>query len=353
MQVFGNGRINWRLFPPLQEPDWAYWDECFPGGLGPSIFSAPAWQRLMCEEMKPDWRLMFLRTNGMDARCLLPVFVRKGHWGRMEITVRPVAYYVTPINAELLNESMIQRVILAPQTPFTAGFTWWLPPWSPWQALVIPGTCPLGSVDWSFGETYVIPLRGSVAEHLETQVSRMHTRHIRTSYHRGLEIIDSPSEDLIDEYYQLYARVRVEEQWIGPQFTPSFFHGVATTLRDGGRLLVMQYKGRVVGGGVLLFDHQAVHYFQGTIDRRIKEVFPHPVLYAVALKYAEAQGLSHVNLGGVNAGNQGLLRFKQSWGAIACTVPVVRWRFDGPPLARQISRGLCRLMKGDTRWKRT
>jgi len=88
----------------------------------------------------------------------------------------------------------------------------------------------------------------------------------------------------------------------------------------------MQHEGKVVGGGVLLFDQHAVHYFQGTTDRKVKDVFPHSVLCFEALKAASARGVRFVNLGGINDGNKGLIQFKLSWGATVMSVPLIRWR---------------------------
>ena len=68
-----------------------------------------------------------------------------------------------------------------------------------------------------------------------------------------------------------------------------------------------------------------------------REVYPHCVLYSLALKAAQERGLHYVNLGGVNPGNEGLKRFKHSWGAQCDSVPIIRWRFDGPPLVRRVS----------------
>jgi lipid II:glycine glycyltransferase (peptidoglycan interpeptide bridge formation enzyme) len=83
--------------------------------------------------------------------------------------------------------------------------------------------------------------------------------------------------------------------------------------------------GRVVGGGVLLFDQRAVHYFMGATDRSVREVSAHDALYLHALRRADERGLAWVNLGGINEGNRGLVQFKRAWGAEAATVTGLRW----------------------------
>lgn len=340
---------NWRLFPRLREPDWAYWERLFPEGLGPSIFSAPAWQRLMAAEVERPWRLMFLQAGAETEPLTLPVFVRDGNWGRHEIRVYPVSYYVTPLETQTLDEGHIGTIIRAVQVPFTAVFVWWLPPWSAWRLPASSFRRGFGQSQWSLDETYVVTLDRPAAEYLNECVSQRHARQVRVSYDRGLEIIERPGPDLIEEYYQLYARVWAQEQWIGAKLAPAFFHGVVTNLGDGGRLILMRYQGQVVGGGVILFDRQAVHYYQGTQDRNIKAVFPHSVLLAWAMEQAQVRGLARMNLGGVNPGNQGLVEFKRSWGAEVMPVPVVRWQYDGPALVRKTVQGIRRWVKTPNR----
>src|SRR5690606_11805960 len=178
----------------------------------------------------------------------------------------------------------------------------------------------------SSGDTYLIPCDRSYEEHMARKVRSARMRDIRLSEERGLELIEQPSPEVVDEYYRLYVRVRGELGWQDQPFSRSFFHGVARDLGSGGQLLVMRHEGRVVGGGVLFYDKRAVHYCQGTTDRACKDVFPHIVLMSEALRRAYARGLEYVNLGGVNDGNKGLVQFKKSWGAVASPVPILRFR---------------------------
>ena len=183
-----------------------------------------------------------------------------------------------------------------------------------------------GALTRSSSGTFLIALEGSVESHLANKVSATQLRHLRVSKTRGLEVQLNPAPHLVDEYYALYSRVWEERSWTGKRFSAAFFHGVATELGDGGRLVLMLYGGRVVGGGVLLVDRHAVHYFQGAFDRHQKEVYPACVLYATALQEAGKRGLRYVNLGGVNEGNEGLIRFKESWGARLTPVSMITWR---------------------------
>ncbi|MBN1491108.1 MAG: GNAT family N-acetyltransferase [Phycisphaerae bacterium] len=319
---------KWKLFPSLTPPDWGYWESLYPNGMGASTFSAPAWQRLMCEEETALGQLMFLQGRSSDGRILsLPVFVQTNRWRRYEINVRPVAYSVMPIEGGVIDDVAVGTILGAAESLFTAGFTWWLPPWSSFRQSTLQDRAWQRCLKCSSVDTYLITLRGSVEKHLIEEVTETQRYQVRSSYRRGLEVLSNPPADVVNEYYQLYTRVWENRGWTGRQFSARFFHGVATQLQQGGELLVMRLNGRVVGGGVLLFDRYAVHYFQGTTDRDTKGVFPHSVLIDMALRRAESLGVTRVNLGGVDYGNIGLIHFKMFWGARSTPVPIVMFHY--------------------------
>jgi hypothetical protein len=281
---------------------------------------------MMAREVGAKWNLRVLHSRTGEKNVSLPVFVRCNRWRRHDLTVQPVAYYVTPWEYDDVDTEVVCATLTAASSMRTSTFTWWLPPWSSWQP-AMPDNHPFGRlVSQDQAETYLIEMRQSLEEHMANSVSKTQSWQARTSIKRGLEVVENLTPELVDEYYSLYLRVRKEEGWTDKPFSRLFFHDAATTLEEGGQLLVMKYENRIVGGGVLLFDRRAVHYFQGTTDRNIKTVFPHSVICAEALKRAAARGLKFVNLGGVNEGNTGLIQFKLAWGAAPRPVPIVRWR---------------------------
>jgi lipid II:glycine glycyltransferase (peptidoglycan interpeptide bridge formation enzyme) len=203
-----------------------------------------------------------------------------------------------------------------------------------------------GTLTYSHWETFLITLRGSSEDYFANQVKRTQRQHVRASQKAGLEVISGPSTALVNDYYRLYSRVHDERGWTGTKFSASFFRDVHTTLGRGGELVVMQYNGRVVGGGVLLYDRYAVHIFQATTDRDVKGVYPHPVLYKTAIERAESQQLSYVNLGGIGPGGEGLERFKLSWGAQPIPTPRITWRSHRRTMMTNVSARLRALIDG-------
>lgn len=318
--------MKWPFAPILEEPNESEWLKHFPRGIGNSAFSSLPWQQIMAHEVGSDWHLRILYTQPFESKRSMPVFVRYNRWRRYEIAVLPVAYFVTPWESDGLPSEDIQAILRAIASMRTTTFSWWLPPWSGFNSTTLEMTGLRDLLSQIPTETYLMELNEPAEEYLATKVSKTHARYVRASMKRGMEIINHPSPELVDEYFALYQRVRQEQNWTDKPFSREFFHSVATTLSEGGQLLLMRYEDRVVGGGVFLYDRHAVHYFQGTMDRSVKNVHPHSVLYAEALKRAAERNLHYINVGGINEGNEGLVNFKTSWGAKPCSITYLRLR---------------------------
>jgi len=316
----------WKFLPTLTEPDQGKWERHFPSGVGGSAYSSPDFQRMMFREYGAGWQLRLLSTTCQGQDLSLPVFVRRNHYCRYEIVVRPIACYVIPIELDVVTTEIVTNLLDEVDRVGVATFTWWLPPWTSWRRADFDANRYGDRLRISSVDTYVISCDTSYEEHLAQRVRKTRGYEVRTSLDRGLEVLESPPPVLVDEYYELYCRVHTEQRWVGQVYTRDFFHDAATRLGEGGKLFVMRFNNRVIGGGILLFDRHAVHYFQGTTDRAVKGVFPHAVLCSEVLKRAYGRGLRYVNLGGVNPGNDSLVDFKKSWGAEPMAVPELRWR---------------------------
>lgn len=301
---------------------WKAWEAHYPNGLGPSAFGSPAWQRLVAAEADARWQLRRLVAPG-DRDFQLPVMVRRGRSGRYVLETHPVAYPVAPIGRPTFTEEDWRPLLSALSSPRIAQLGLWLSPGSPWRPE--PGYHGIGRVRVSAEDTYLIRLEGDIEAHLAERTSSLRRRKLRSNERRGLTLEARPDASLRDAYYALYARVFGDRAWVGERFSRAFFEGVATSLGEGGELCVALRGGEVVGGGVMLYDHHHAYYFQGAVDRDARDVSPHDALYLRALQEASRRGIGTLNLGGVNRGNEGLVRFKRSWGAEA--VPFVKLHF--------------------------
>lgn len=326
--------LSLALAPHLVEPPWSEWERRYPNGLGVSAFSSPAWQRVTRTLVEPEYDLCVLVANDGEKRYSLPIYARPWRFGRVELLCQPTAYYQLPIECERAEPACIEPLVQAAHAPLTSAFRWWLPPW-------LAGNSSAARRDV---DTYVIDVSGQrdADAFMERSVRRRFREYVRSSHRHGVEILATPTSREVDAYYELYQRTYTERQWVGDAFPREFFDAVAHDLGEGGKLVVIRHDGRVVGGGVVLFDHYAVHYFQGVTERDNGEVKPHLVLYDWLIRTACARGLCYVNLGGVNEGNASLVQFKTSWGARAVPVERVDWTIDRSWLRARLRRAVTR-----------
>jgi hypothetical protein len=322
----------------LSSPDFDRWHDFFPDGIGPSAFSAPEWQPLMAAGEGESWRLRWLTVVGPDGPLTVPTLTRRSLTGRWIMATRPIAYYVTPIERSLENAADLEALVHAVASPRVLRFQIWLAPWSglrPRTSWFRTGRLRVGAID-----TFLIRLEEGADAHLARNTSRLRRRRLAQTRRLGLELTSAPDPAQREAYYALYRRAYADQGWIGPPFSRGFFEGVATRLGAGGELCVALDEGRVVGGCVLLYDHYAVHYFQAARDPSVEGVSVHDALCFHALQRAEERGLPWVNLGGINPGNEGLARYKCSWGARPTPVASVVWRSGPVVLLDPFRRGL-------------
>ena len=257
-------------------------------------------------EAGDGWEIKLLSgTDSNNQIRNIPFLIKKDRWGRYNIIGQPFTYHLTPIEAAEIDENLIQSILKNVSTPLTAQFIWALPPWLSYQPSASIRTSLPGIEKISSRETYVITLNDneSAEDYLSRGVNSSSRRYTRQNFKKELEIISSPTPDIINEYYSLYSRTYSERNWGGNKHPLSFFECIADKLNDAGELIITKHNGKVVGGGVLLYDQYAVHYYQGTVDRETKEVRPmHGLIYR-AIQQAEKRNLKYINLGGVNKDN--------------------------------------------------
>jgi len=142
---------------------------------------------------------------------------------------------------------------------------------------------------------------------------------VRQAGKRGVEVREAVGTDDVRRYCAVCGKLESQKQGRNNQFahqasfmTLNHLFNEQTTLDGLVRLLVAEYQGEVVAGGVFFKDGCTVLYRHGAADRDFSHVYPTSAVLDAAIRWACETGASFFNLGG--SGIESLARFKSAWG---------------------------------------
>lgn len=92
-------------------------------------------------------------------------------------------------------------------------------------------------------------------------------------------------------------------------------------------LLLAELEGRAVAGMIILRFRDTAYYKYGASDPAHVKLRPNHLLMWRAIEWAKESGCRRLDLGRTHRANEGLIRFKTSWGADR--LPLAYWRY--PP----------------------
>lgn len=155
----------------------------------------------------------------------------------------------------------------------------------------------------------------SSVEIVEANLGKSRKRDIRTTIREGVTVIEHPTDEQICEYYKvldnLY-RTKVKT----PLFPLSFF--LALNKHKDGRLLLIEYQGRIIGGTVCVEQANKCVYewFVCGEDGVYPHVFPSSYATYAGIKYAAEHGCARFDMMGAGKPDEayGVRDFKAKFG---------------------------------------
>lgn len=155
----------------------------------------------------------------------------------------------------------------------------------------------------------------SSMEIADANLGKSRKRDIRTTIREGVTIIEHPTDEQVCEYYKvldnLY-RTKVKT----PLFPLSFF--LALSKHKDGRLLLMEYQGRIIGGTVCVEQANKCVYewFVCGEDGVYPHVFPSSYATYAGIKYASEHGCARFDMMGAGTPDEeyGVRDFKARFG---------------------------------------
>lgn len=140
-------------------------------------------------------------------------------------------------------------------------------------------------------------------------------RPLSSAQRSGLRLRVGSAEADVTLFYRLYSSMRKSRGLLPAPMR--FFVALQNTLmRSGqGEILSAIHDDRIISSILMLYHGSAAIYEYGATLETANSLHPSQFLLWEAMKRAKARGCTVFNLGRTDRGNQGLLRYKQRWGA--------------------------------------
>ena len=144
-------------------------------------------------------------------------------------------------------------------------------------------------------------------------------RTIQYSMHKaqrkGVVVVEDTSESAIREFYRLNLLTRTKHGVPGQP--KAFFENLQRHVfhRGCGCLLLAFFEEKVIGASLLIHDNKTLFYkFSVSDPDYLKIVSPNHLLMWTAIEFGHKKELTTLDLGRTSPDNEGLMRFKKSWG---------------------------------------
>jgi CelD/BcsL family acetyltransferase involved in cellulose biosynthesis len=161
----------------------------------------------------------------------------------------------------------------------------------------------------------------SISRHVDPSVRTA----IRKAERSGIEVSVEQSLEAMDAFYKLHGRTR-RRHGLPPQ-PASFFRSIARNLVGAGlgSIVLAKLGGIPVAGAVFLHSAGRVIYKFGASDVEHWPLRPNQMVMWAAIRAFVEAGYQELQFGRTSPTDQGLIRFKRSWGSTSQALSYFRY----------------------------
>lgn len=149
------------------------------------------------------------------------------------------------------------------------------------------------------------------------QLTQTAKRNVRLAREGGLTCRVETGDDVYERFGELYldnaARRRAPSAL---RFDGAHFRALRSALGPAQALFVVRHEGEMVAGALFLRGADFAHFHAMAADRRVASLRPANLLFFEALEWARGLGVTAIDLGGGDRGDDELLRFKSGFAAL-------------------------------------
>jgi len=288
------------------------WDKEVSARDDHSVFHRSAWARVLVEAYghRPCYLRFSVKGNDVS---LLPLMEVKSYLTGCRGVSLPFSDFAGPLWNDATQATPVYQALVK--------FAYE----RKWKHLEIRGGSvgPAGATPSSIYGSHQVDLRQGI----ETIVGRLDSsvrRAIRKAEGSGLEVTIERSLKAMREFYELHSRTR-QRHGLPPQ--PFVFFNAIIKHMIGGGLgeIVLAKLGKVpVAGAVFLSSGGRVIYKFGASITQYWPLRPNHLVMWNAIKYFANSGCREIHFGRTSQNDEGLSRFKQSWGSASETMSYFR-----------------------------
>ena len=304
-----SGDIAIERIDPLADERW---DEMASSRADHTIFHRSAWARVLAETYGHQPFYLKISVQGKDAALVPLMEVKSRLTGRRGVSL-PFSDFAGP----LWSDPMQAPVVYAALLELAAS--------REWKHLEIRGGLvpPAGARPFLTYDSHHLDLRqgmASIFHNLDSSVRRA----IRKSQSSGIEVTVERNPQAVDDFYQLHGRTR-RRHGLPPQ-PLEFFRNICRHLieRNFAIIVLAKLADIPVAGAVFLHSAGRAIYKFGASDSEHWPLRPnHGVMWA-GIRELTKIGCDELQFGRTSPADDGLARFKLSWGSVRHSLPYFR-----------------------------
>ncbi|NQV09153.1 GNAT family N-acetyltransferase [Candidatus Woesearchaeota archaeon] len=137
---------------------------------------------------------------------------------------------------------------------------------------------------------------------------------INKAEREGVVIRKSRKKEDIKKFFEIYNKT-MNRKNVKTQYFHSldFFEDLLETLKDNSALYLAEYNGKVIAASIFLFGYGFFHYFRSGMVKEYSNLGASNLILYKVIKEGKEKGYNVFSLGGGNAANDGIFKFKQSF----------------------------------------
>ena len=296
----GGPSLSASLMNPLLDKEW---DDAVSAHPDATIFHSTAWARVLVDTYGHRPCYVQISLNG-GLLALVPMMEVQSVLTRSRGICLPFSDYCAPLTFSSFGNELVTQKLQ--QIARERG-------WSYFELRshsIVPDNVP--AFESYYGHTLDLRIGSEV---LFSNFSSSVKRAVRKAQRSGLTVSIQSNPDAMSQFYELHVRTR-RHHGVPPQ-PRSFFINIQRHLISAGYgfiVLVECQKAPIAAAMFFKMGRCAVYKF-GASDERLQELRPNNLAMFEGIKYLAKGGAETLHFGRTDKENEGLQRFKLSWGA--------------------------------------